>query len=69
MIHFLQSDVEKLHDIIVPDSVQKAKLAETVEKFEHLSSVDYRQLLTDLAQEAGWIILKIVIDISSVFVL
>ncbi|MBP3550123.1 MAG: mechanosensitive ion channel [Alistipes sp.] len=61
MIHFLQSDVEKLHDIIVPDSVQKAKLAETVEKFEHLSSVDYRQLLTDLAQEAGWIILKIVI--------
>lgn len=61
MIHFLQSDVEKIHDIIVPDSVQKAKLAETVEKFEHLSSVDYRQLLTDLAQEAGWIILKIVI--------
>lgn len=61
MIHFLQSDVEKLHDIIVPDSVQKAKLAETVEKFEHLSSVDYRHLLTDLAQEAGWIILKIVI--------
>ena len=61
MMRFLQSDVEKLHDIIVPDSVQKAKLAETVDKIENLSHLDYRQLLTGLAQEAGWILLKIVI--------
>ena len=61
MMRFLQSDVEKLHDIIVPDSVQKAKLAETVDKIENLSHLDYRQLLTGLAQEAGWILLKIII--------
>ena len=61
MMHFLQSDVDKLHDIIVPDSVQKAKLAETVDKIENLSHLDYRQLLTGLAQEAGWILLKIII--------
>ena len=61
MMRFLQSDVDKLHDIIVPDSVQKAKLAETVDKIENLSHLDYRQLLTGLAQEAGWILLKIVI--------
>ena len=61
MMRFLQSDVEKLHDIIVPDSVQKAKLAETVDKIENLSHLDYRQLLTQVAQEAGWILLKIII--------
>lgn len=61
MMRFLQSDVDKLHDIILPDSVQKAKLAETVDKIENLSHLDYRQLLTGLAQEAGWILLKIVI--------
>lgn len=68
MLHLLQSDTEKLHSIIVPDSVQKAKLAETVEKFEHLSQMDYRQLLTDLAQEAGWIVLKIVLALVIYFI-
>lgn len=61
MIHFLQSDTNQMHNIIVPDSVQKAKLAETVEKIEKLATIDYRQLLTDLAQEVGWILLKIVV--------
>ncbi len=61
MMRFLQSDVDKLHDVFVPDSVQKAKLAETVDKIENLSHLDYRQLLTGLAQEAGWILLKIII--------
>ena len=68
MMRFLQSDVEKLHDIIVPDSVQKAKLAETVDKIENLSHLDYRQLLTGLAQEAGWILLKIVIALVIYFI-
>ena len=68
MLHFLQSDTDKLHNIILPDSVQKAKLAETVDKIEHLSHLDYRQLLTDLAQEAGWILLKIVIAFVIYFI-
>ena len=68
MMRFLQSDVEKLHDIIVPDSVQKAKLAETVDKIENLSHLDYRQLLTQVAQEAGWILFKIVIALVIYFI-
>ena len=64
MLHLLQSETEKLHNIILPDSVQKAKFAETVEKIEHISHMDYRQLLTDFAQEAGWIVLKIVLAIA-----
>ena len=68
MMRFLQSDVDKLHDIILPDSVQKAKLAETVNKIEHLSNLDYRQILTHMAQEAGWILLKIVIALAIYFI-
>lgn len=68
MMRFLQSDVDKLHDVIVSDSVQKAKLAETVDKIERLSHLDYRQLLTQVAQEAGWILLKIVIALVIYFI-
>ncbi len=68
MLHILQGDTNKLQDLILPDSVQKAKLAETVEKIEHLSSVDYRQLLTSLMQEAGWILLKIVLAFAIYFI-
>ena len=68
MLHILQGETNKLQDLILPDSVQKAKLAETVEKIEHLSSVDYRQLLTSLMQEAGWILLKIVLAFAIYFI-
>ena len=61
MLHLLQGDTNKLTDIIVPDSVQKAKFVETVEKIGHLSHMDYRHLLTEMVQEAGWIIFKIVV--------
>ena len=64
MLHLLQSDTDKLENLILPDSVQKAKLAETVEKIENLSHLDYRQLLTEMAQEVGWILLKIVIALA-----
>ena len=64
MLHLLQSDTDKLENLILPDSVQKAKLAETVEKIENLSHLDYRQLLTGMAQEMGWILLKIVIALA-----
>jgi small conductance mechanosensitive channel len=64
MIYLLQSSTEKLKNIIVPDSVQKAHLAETVKKIEHLSEMDYSQILIDMATEAGWILLKIVLAIA-----
>jgi small conductance mechanosensitive channel len=68
MLQFLQSDPDKLDNLILPDSVQKAHLAETIKKIELLSDMDYRHILTSLAQEAGWILLKIVLAIVIYFV-
>lgn len=68
MLHLLQNDTEKLQELIVPDSVQKAQLAETVHKLENLSHLDYKQLLTDMAQEAGWILLKIALALVIYFI-
>ena len=64
MLHLLQGDIEK-GPLILPDSVQKANLTKIVDKVSHL---DYHQLLTNLAQEAGWIVLKIVIALVIYFV-
>lgn len=64
MLHLLQTEVEKA-PLIVPDSIQKQQLVEAVKKISHL---DYHQLLTDLAQEAGWILLKVVIALAIYFV-
>ncbi len=67
MFTYLQSDAAKLQDLIVSDSIQKANLAKTVEKIENLSSIDYQQLLTELTQEAGWILLKIALAFALYF--
>ena len=63
MLHLLQSETDKA-PLILPDSVQKEQLAEIAKKFEALSHMDYRQLLTDMVGEAGWILLKIVLAIA-----
>jgi len=68
MLNLLQSETEKLQELIVPDSVQKAQLADTVHKLEKLSTLDYKQLLTDMAQEVGWILLKILLALVIYFV-
>lgn len=65
MLNLLQSETEKLQEMIVPDSVQKAQLIETVQK---ITTMDYRQLLTDLVQEGGWILLKIVLALAIYFI-
>jgi small conductance mechanosensitive channel len=65
MLHILQSNTDKLQNLILPDSVQKAHLTETVSKLSHM---DYRQLLTEIVQEAGWIIFKIVIAFVIYFI-
>ena len=68
MLQFLQSDPDKLNNLILPDSVQKAHLSEAVKKIEHLSDIDYRHILEGLVQEAGWILLKILLAIVIYFV-
>ena len=68
MLNLLQSETEKLQELIVPDSVQKAQLAETVHKLEKLTTLDYKQLLIDIAQEAGWILLKILLAFVIYFI-
>ena len=60
MLNILQSATEPAKEIIVPDSVQKAQLLEVIKKVTHM---DYRQLLTDTVQEAGWILLKVLLAV------
>ncbi|MBO5875673.1 MAG: mechanosensitive ion channel family protein [Alistipes sp.] len=49
---------EAAEPLMLPDSVQKAHLMEAVTK---ITNTDYRQLLVDLANEAMWVGLKIVL--------
>ena len=58
MLQLLQSNTKEL---IVPDSVQKAQMLEVVSK---LSNMDYRHLLTEAIQEAGWVVLKIALALA-----
>ena len=67
MFNLLQSDAP-IKDVIVPDSVQKAQLAEVVHKVENIANMDYRQIFTDFAQEAGWILLKVVLALVLYFI-
>ena len=68
MFSLLQSEPAKLQELIVPDSVQKAQLVETVQKLEKFTTLDYKHLLTAVAQEAGWIILKILLALVIYFI-
>lgn len=65
MFTLLQTETEKINDLIVPDSVQKAQLAEAVEK---IATLDYQQLMSDIAKEAGWILLKILIALAIFYI-
>ena len=60
MMTILQSDAP-FKDAIVPDSVQKAQFTEMVNKISKINEIDYHQFLNDMVQEAGWILLKIVL--------
>lgn len=51
--------------LIVPDSVQKAQLAEVVTK---IVNTDYHQLVDDLISQAMWIGLKILLALAIYFV-
>jgi hypothetical protein len=49
MLQLLQAENEKIKELIVPDSVQKAQLKEAVEK---ISTLDYESLLTNVVQDS-----------------
>lgn len=53
--------VKSVEKLIVPDSVQKAQLAEVVSKIAH---TDYQQLVNDMISQALWIGLKILLAIA-----
>ena len=65
MIGLLQSNSDKLQDIILPDSVQKAQMHQVVEK---LYTMNFRELLNSMLDEIGWVLLKIVIALAIYFV-
>ncbi len=51
--------------VILPDSVQKAKFAETVDKLMHL---DVEQVLSNLVSQTMWILVKLLIALAIYFV-
>lgn len=60
-MRFLQAAAEQTEKLIVPDSIQKAKFAETVDKFIHM---DYQKVLTDLVSQSIWVVLKLVLALA-----
>lgn len=58
---FLFIVAQQAEKLIVPDSVQKAKFAETVDKLTHL---DLEKVLTNLISDCIWIGLKIVLALA-----
>lgn len=68
MLQLLQGNSDKLENLIVPDSVQKAALSDAVKKIEHLSAIDYERLLHNMLDELGWLVLKIILAILIYFI-
>ena len=59
MVVLLQTPAaEHIDKLIVPDSIQKARFADTI---QHITTLDYEQVLTNLLQEGCWVALKIVL--------
>ncbi len=67
MKFLLQTDdaTKVVENLILPDSVQKAQLTETVTK---IFSTDYNALLNNLIEQALWIGLKIVLALAIYYV-
>ena len=58
---FLFITAQQTEKLIVPDSIQKAKFAETVEK---IANMDLEKVLTNLVSESIWVGLKIVLALA-----
>ena len=61
----LVAAAEKAEKLIVPDSVQKAKWAETINK---ITNMDVDDVLRNLISEAIWVVLKIVVALAIYFI-
>lgn len=61
LLQSTEEAVKAVENLIVPDSVQKAHLAEAVHK---ITTTDYNQLLNDLISQAMWIALKIALALA-----
>ncbi|MDE6624067.1 MAG: mechanosensitive ion channel, partial [Alistipes sp.] len=61
MQFFLADDVP----LMLPDSVQKARLAQTVDKIMHL---DYQEVLSGLLSQLVWVGLKLLLALAIYFV-
>lgn len=61
----LYTQTETTEPLILPDSVQKQRLAESIEK---LMNLDIQEMLSHLAEQAIWVIVKILIALAFYFV-
>lgn len=65
MWHLSTETPEKLGNLIVPDSVQKARFAQTIDK---ITNLDFQQFMTNMISDAIWVLLKIVLALAIYFV-
>lgn len=61
----LYTQTETTEPLILPDSVQKQRLAESIEK---LMNLDMQEMLSNLAEQAIWVFVKILIALAFYFV-
>lgn len=61
----LYTQTETTEPLILPDSVQKQRLAESIEK---LMNLDMQEMLSHLAEQAIWVFVKILIALAFYFV-
>lgn len=63
--HFLMAQTEPTEPLVLPDSLQKAQWSE---KIESVRTLDWNELLNNLASEAMWVLLKIVVALVIYFI-
>lgn len=61
----LYTQTETTEPLLLPDSVQKQRLAESIEK---LMNLDMQEMLSHLAEQAIWVFVKILIALAFYFV-
>ena len=65
MLNLLYTQTETTEPLLLPDSVQRQKFAQGIEK---LMNLDAEQLISNLAEQAIWILVKILIALAFYFV-
>lgn len=54
-----------LGNLIVPDSVQKARFAQTIDK---ITNLDFQHFLSNMISDAIWVVLKIILALAIYFI-